>query len=149
GIVAALVAGVVGYGIERSRFGASDAAAIARIEAELRERFDRSAQTVGAIAARVAADPAAATPGMRDQIAVRQLLALGAAPPPAEPEGPTGVTISAPAGAPIAWAGRVSDLLLGRVQGAAALVIAPGALGPRLIRIQPVVRSGVRVSTVV
>src|SRR5262249_57809067 len=31
----------------------------------------------------------------------------------------------------------------------AALVIAPGALGPRLIRVEPVVRSAVRVSTVV
>src|SRR5262249_62127530 len=84
GVVAALVAGVAGYGIERSRFGASDAAAVARIEAELRERFDTSAQTVGGIAARVAADQAAATPGMRDQIAVRQLFALAAAAPPAE-----------------------------------------------------------------
>src|SRR5499427_1106392 len=149
GIVAALVAGVVGYGIEQSRFGASDAAAVARIEAELRKRFDTSALTVGAIAARVAADPAAATPGMRDKIAVRQLFALAAATLPAEREGPTGVTIYDPTGAPIAWAGRVSDLPVERVQGPAALVIARGALGPRLIRVEPVVRSGVRVSTVI
>src|SRR5262249_6727868 len=149
GVVAALVAGVAGYGIERSRFGASDAAAVARIEAELRERFDASARTVGAIAARVAADPAAATPGMRDQAAIRQLFALTAATLPPEREGPTGVTIYDATGAPIAWAGRVSDLPIGRVQGAAALVIAPGALGPRLIRVEPVVRGGARVATVV
>src|SRR5262245_5603940 len=130
GVVAALVAGVAGYGIERSRFGASDAAAVARIEAELRGRFDAGAQTVAAIAARVAADPAAATPGMRDQTAIRQLFTLAAATLPTAPEGPAGVTIYDSIGAPIAWAGRVSDLPLGRVQGAAALVIASGALGP-------------------
>jgi signal transduction histidine kinase len=149
GIVAALVAGVAGYAVERSRFGASDAAAVARIEAELRQKFDTSAGTIGAIAARVAADPAPATPGMRDQAAIRQLFALAAATLPTDDEDPTGVTIYDPTGAPIAWAGRVSDLPAERVQGAAALLIAPGALGPRLIRVAPVVRSAVRVSTVV
>jgi signal transduction histidine kinase len=149
GILAALVAGAAGYALERSRFGESDATAVARIEAELRRTFDASAGTVGAIAARVAADPAATATGMRDQAAIRQLFDLAAATLPAEDTAPTGVTIYDSTGAPIAWAGRVSDLPIERVQGAAALLIAPGALGPRLIRVEPVVRNAARVATVV
>ena len=149
GIAAALVAGAAGYALERSRFGASDGDALARIQAELRQTFDASAGRVAAIADRVAADPAAATAGMRDQAAIRQLFDLAASTLPREDEGPTGITIFDPAGAPLAWAGRVSDLPAERVQGAAALLIAPGALGPRLIRVEPVVRSAVRVATVV
>ena len=149
GVVAALVAGVTGFAVERARFGASESTAVARIEAELRRRFDASADTVRAIAARVAADPAAAAPGLRDQAAIRQLFDLTAGTLPPQDEAPTGVTLFDSAAAPIAWAGRVSDLPTERVQGAAALVIAPGALGPRLIRVEPVVRSGVRLATVV
>src|SRR5690349_5756655 len=149
GIAAALVAGAAGYALERSRFGADDEGALARIQAELRQTFDGSADRVGAIASRVAGDPAAATAGMRDQAAIRQLFDLAASTLPRDDEGPTGITIYDPDGAPLAWAGRVSDLPPERVQGAAALVIAPGALGPRLIRVEPVVRNAVRVSTVV
>jgi signal transduction histidine kinase len=149
GIAAALVAGAAGYALERSRFGASDDGALARIQAELRQTFDGSAERVVAMASRVAADPAAATAGMRDQAAIRQLFDLAASTLPREDEGPTGITIYDPAGAPLAWAGRVSDLPAERVQGAAALLIAPGALGPRLIRVEPVVRNAIRISTVV
>ena len=149
GIAAALVAGAAGYALERSRFGASDGDALARIQAELRQTFDASAGRVAAIADRVAADPTAATAGMRDQAAIRQLFDLAASTLPREDEGPTGITIFDPAGAPLAWAGRVSDLPAERVQGPAALLIAPGALGPRLIRVEPVVRAAVRVATVV
>ena len=42
----------------------------------------------------------------------------------------------------------MSDLPKERVQGPAALVIAPSALGPLLIRIEPVPRDGVRAATV-
>ncbi len=40
---------------------------------------------------------------------------------------------------PVAWAGRPSELPLERINGPAALFIAPGPLGFRLVRIQPVV----------
>jgi len=149
GVAAAIVAGVAGYALERARFGASDAAALARVEAELRNRFDASAAMLASIARRVAADSAVDTTAMRDQTAVRRLFDLAAATLPAEDTPRTGVTIYDPAGSPLAWAGRVSDLPSERVQASAALLIAPGALGPRLIRVEPVNRAGARVSTVV
>ena len=41
-------------------------------------------------------------------------------------------------GAPAAWAGRTSDLSKERIDGPAALFVEPAALGPRLVRIEPV-----------
>src|SRR5256885_1516504 len=43
GLVAALVVGLSGWAYERAHFGASDSDALARIEAELRQRFAASA----------------------------------------------------------------------------------------------------------
>src|SRR6185503_3192177 len=63
--------------------------------------------------------------------------------------GTTGITIYDVAGEPLAWAGRVSDLPKERVLGPATLLIAPGALGPRLVRIEPIVRSGVATATAI
>ena len=149
GVAAAIVAGAAGYALERARFGASDQAALARVEAELRGRFDASAAMLGSIAGRVAADSVVGTAAMRDQAGVRHLFDLAAATLPADDAGRTGVTIYDAAGSPLAWAGRVSDLPTERVQASAALLIAPGALGPRLIRVEPVIRGGARLSTVV
>ena len=39
--------------LERARFGATDEAALERVEAELQQRIDASAATLGAIAARI------------------------------------------------------------------------------------------------
>ena len=54
GLVAALVVGVSGWALERARFGATDQSALSRVEAELRQRLDASADTLGTIASQVA-----------------------------------------------------------------------------------------------
>jgi hypothetical protein len=61
-----------------------------------------------------------------------------------EEAGRAGVTVYDTAAAPLAWAGRVTDMPKERVQGSAALLIAPSALGPRLIRVEPVSAKGAR-----
>ena len=48
------------------------------------------------------------------------------------------MTVYDAASRPIAWAGRVSDLAKALTTGPAALVAVPGALGPRLVRVEPV-----------
>jgi signal transduction histidine kinase len=149
GVIAAIAAGLAGWALERTRLGASDEAALRRVEGELRARFDATAATLGSMAARVAADPAAAQPGPRDQAALRRVFDTAASVVPAEDTGRAGVSLYEGAGQPVAWAGRVSDLPKERVLGPATLLIAPGALGPRVIRIEPVVSNGVRVATVV
>jgi hypothetical protein len=149
GAAAALVVGLAGWALERARFGASDDAALRRVEDELRQRFDASAATLGAMAARVAADPEAVRSTPRDPAAVRRLFDSVSAAVPAGAAGTTGITVYDAAGEPLAWAGRVTDLPKERVLGPATLLIAPGALGPRLVRIEPISRSGARAATIV
>jgi signal transduction histidine kinase len=150
GAVAALAAGLTGWALERSRFGPSDQSALGRVDAELRQRFDATATTLGAMtAAATAAQPEAALAGPRDQAAVKRLFDIAAAAVPPEETGRAGITIYDIAGEPVAWAGRVSDLPEGRILGPATLVVVPSALGPRLIRIEPLLRGGVRTATVV
>jgi signal transduction histidine kinase len=149
GAAAALVVGLAGWALERTRYGATDDAALRRVESELRERFDASAATLGAMAARVAAEPEVVRPTPRDPAAIRSLFDAVSAAVPADEAGTTGITVCDAAGEPLGWAGRVSDLPKERVLGPATLLIAPGALGPRLVRIEPVSRSGARAATVV
>jgi len=149
GVVAAIVAGLAGWTFERARLGASDDAALRRVEAELRGRFDATAATLGSMAARVAADPAAAEPGPHDQAGLSRLFETASVVVPADDTGRAGVSLYDSVGQPTAWAGRVSDLPKERVLGPATLLIAPGALGPRLIRVEPLISNGVRAATVV
>jgi signal transduction histidine kinase len=138
GLAVALCVGVVGWTVERFRLGGSDAVVVARIEAELRERFDASADTLGAIAAQVAnrRDLVGAAP--RDNATARALFSALDATIPDENAGRTGITVYQPDGTPLAWAGYVSDLPRERLEGPAALFVAPTALGPRLVRIEPI-----------
>src|SRR5436190_14526459 len=93
--------------------------------------------------------PEAARSAPRDQTGIRRLFDLAASVLPDNDARRTGVTIYDTTPAPIAWAGRVSDVPKQRVQGPAALVIVPSALGPRLIRVEPVAATGVRAATVI
>jgi signal transduction histidine kinase len=87
----------------------------------------------------------------RDQAAVKRLFDIvGAALAGNEAER-TGITIYDADAAPVAWAGRVSDVPKERVDGPAALLVASGAFGPRLIRVEPLLApaGAPRVATVV
>jgi signal transduction histidine kinase len=132
---------VAGAALVRVRFGDDDRASVSRIERELRRRFDESAATLGAVASHVASRRdlvrmAAGDDGARKALFVAATDAIPAGAPPT-----TGLTVYGPAGSPLAWAGRASELPKERVQGSAALFVAPDALGPRLVRIEPIVDS--------
>jgi signal transduction histidine kinase len=136
GLLLAGIAGVVGQAVERARFGADDQASMARIEADLRDRFDRAAATLGSIADRVAASRDVIEDAPRDDAALRRLFDALAAVLPADAVRTTGVTVySHPDGSPVAWSGRVSDLPKERIDGPAALFVAPRG---RLLRLDPV-----------
>jgi signal transduction histidine kinase len=149
GLAAAVIVGLIGYGLERARFGPSDQSALSRVEAELRQRFDASAATLGAIAARVAAEPDAARAAPRDPAILKHLFDIVSAEVPDEEAGRTGITVYDAVGAPLAWAGRVSDRGKEVVLGPTTLLVSPGSLGPGLIRIEAVTRGGIRVATIV
>ena len=54
------------------------------------------------------------------------------------PVGRSAVTIHGSSGIPLAWSGRPSDVPADRLRGPAALFMAPGPIGPRLIYAEPV-----------
>ncbi len=138
GLAAALAVGVAGWAYERMRFGASDRDALARMEAELRQRFDASADALVTIASSVALQREAIRAAPRDPAAARRLFDAVDAALPDEVAGLAGLTVYDTAGVALAWAGRVSDTPKSRVAGPAKLFVAPSALGPRLVRVEPV-----------
>ena len=153
GIAAALLAGVAGRSVGRARLGSTDAEGFARVQAELSERVARVAQALGTRAMAIA--------GARDRIRnasdnpadARRLFDLLDAQLPVATTGRAGVTVFDAAGSPVAWAGRVSDLPRERTEGPEALFVMLDALGPRLVRVQPVADTerapGARLATVV
>jgi signal transduction histidine kinase len=136
GIIVALAVGLSGGLVERLKFGATDDDTLMRVEAELRARFDADTTLLTGIAARVASKDAirAALLDPSD----KQLFDEVAAAVPEGQAGRVGVTVYDTGGRPLAWAGRVSDLPKTLITGLPALVTFRGALGPRLVRVEPV-----------
>jgi signal transduction histidine kinase len=135
GVVAAVAVGAAGWGAEQFRFGSTDVASARRVERELRQRLDASADTLGTIAARATAERDRIRAAPRDQAEQRRLFEAMNAALPRNDGDRTGVTVFDASGAPLAWAGRVSEFPKERIDGADAVFVAPSALGPRLVRI--------------
>jgi signal transduction histidine kinase len=136
--VAALVA-IVGWFLGLARYGRSDQDAVDRIEAELRQQFATSADALARIAGQLGADRIAVGSAARTLASARSLFGAVDAALPGEEAPRTGITIYDGAGAPLAWAGRTSDIPKQRLDGPSVLFVAPDALGPRLVRVQPIV----------
>src|SRR4051812_28878721 len=139
GVVVALAVGLSGGLVERVRFGSTESDTYARVEAELRARFDADATLLATVARQASDGPGqdALRAALRDPNDKRLFQSVTDA-LPAEQAGRVGVTIYDPTIRPIAWAGRVSDLQKTLISGLAALVTVPGALGPRLVRVEPI-----------
>jgi signal transduction histidine kinase len=136
GIVVALAVGLSGGLVERIKFGATDDDTLVRVEAELRARFDADSTLLTAVATRAAGKDAIRA-ALLDPSDKRLFEEVSAA-VPADQAGRVGVTVYDPAGRPLAWAGRVSDLPKTLTTGLSALVTFRGALGPRLVRVEPI-----------
>ena len=93
-----------------ARFGTSDADAIQRIEQELTRQFRDTSDTLAARTARLIASPQSVVEAVSEPASARRLfeaLSVNLAP---DPTGQAGLTVYAANGAPIAWAGRVTDI---------------------------------------
>ena len=138
GAAVALLVGLSGWVLGRARFGASDEAALAKVQTELQQRIDAGAATLGGLSERITREEAAIRRMPRDQAAIRRLFDIvGDAIGDGE-SGRTGITIYDSDSTPLAWGGRVLDLPRERLDGPAALLVASGAFGPSLIRVEPV-----------
>jgi len=137
GILVALAVAASGGAIERARFGATDDAALAGVEAELRRQFDDSARSLADLSARVRSNSNVIQAAVRDRTETRPLFDVVSNALAEAQAGPTGITVYDASDRPLAWAGRVSDLAKELVSGPTTLVMVPGALGPRLVRVEP------------
>jgi signal transduction histidine kinase len=147
---------LAGFTWERARFGPTDAATAARIEHEVRSTVAERASEVEALARRVAGEGAliADATASRDRLPALfdRLLVL------AEPVDQHGVavTIYVPDATPVgyrvlAWSDGPGEknLAAERLSGPAALFIAPGHAGMRLVFVDPVGLSGHRIAVAV
>jgi signal transduction histidine kinase len=135
GLAAALLVGGSAWVYERVRFGATDEVTIARIQNELNERFAETARSLGARLARVVQARDAIRAATRDAGAVGRLFQILDGQLPSAFAGSAGITVYDAAGAPLAWAGNVTDLPRDRT-AATGLFAAPGSLGLRLVRVE-------------
>jgi signal transduction histidine kinase len=144
GLLVAAAAGLAAGALEAWRVGATPAGAFGRIERDVTHRFDAAvaglSRTASALAARddlrraldgERAEPGARARGRDSARVLFDILQTAGAEPIA-------VTVYNAAGAIRAWSGRASEIPLDRVNGPAALFVAPGPVGLRLVQVVPV-----------
>jgi signal transduction histidine kinase len=147
--LAALVMGV-GLLLELVRFGRTDAAAFARVEAEVTRELEAMSGELRVRAVTIAAGGdriAAAARG--DDAATSDLFAAVEAAHPLHDDR-VAITVYGPASGALAWSdGPAEDLPLDRVGGPEALFAAQGTLGLRLVYLTPVIAAdGTRIGAV-
>ncbi|MFN7984002.1 MAG: hypothetical protein U0Q11_19310 [Vicinamibacterales bacterium] len=138
GVVVAAAVWSAGTLVGRVRLGPTDEAATRRVENELGRQFHDVADALTARVAQAKSDTAAIRQASRDSAATRRLFTQLAALLPPDVVGRAGLTIYSPGAVPLAWAGRVSDVPRDRLDGPASLFVALDALGPRLVRVEPI-----------
>ena len=153
GLLATLAVAVGGRVAEDVRLGPDDAAALGRVEREVNAAFIRMADALDRVARDEAADAAPVLQQDTEERDLRPLFDRAAKLVGRDPSKPLAVTVYGPDGTPLAWAGRPAELVGGasgarptpnspppdRFAGPAALFVAPGPLGFRLIRTEPMI----------
>lgn len=137
--ILAVVLAVGGGVFERVWFGPDDATATEWVRAAVRRDIDDRARTLRAAALalsgqRQLAEALSARPSdaeaifaLLDRLRDQRFLDDGA------------ITVYGADGVPVAWRGRPSPLPASRLGGPAALFVAPGALGLRIVWVDPIV----------
>ncbi|PYR37503.1 MAG: hypothetical protein DMF90_06540 [Acidobacteria bacterium] len=136
GAVTALLVAAGAWWYERARFGATDEVATARVRTEVNRRFAQTAQSLGARLARVSLAREAIRSAARDTAAADRLFRILDDENPSDAGGSAGITVYDGSGAPLAWAGNVTDLARDRLAAPGVLFAAPGAPGLRLVRVE-------------
>jgi signal transduction histidine kinase len=131
----------VGLVAERIRFGASDATALRRVASDVDRTFRAAAAQLDAASAEIAARPVHTPPLGLEQTRARTYFDVAASLLQSRP-GIDAISIYDATGRPIAWAGRPSSLPDERINGPAALFVAPGPFGLRLVQMRPIKEAG-------
>ncbi len=131
-----LLVGVAGWGWQAIRLGASVEDTIARVEHDVRRQFSERTSDLQDLTRRLMAQPAlVAGLSGRDRDA-RELFDVVAREATATGRD-VAVTVTGADGSAVAWAGRPQTLAASRL-GETALFVGPGALGLRLVHVQPI-----------
>jgi signal transduction histidine kinase len=139
GLVCVLAVMAIGRISERVVMGPDEASARQRIDSDVRGAFGVMSRGLQAIARGVADPPALVAAARDDEGAARKLFdAAQAAAVAHTSDVELAVTAYSIAGAPLAWAGRPSEVPKDRLEGDEAWFIAQGALGLRLVYAMPV-----------
>ena len=146
GIACSVLVGAGGWVVERVRLGATDADAFRKVEQIVTAEFDETAASLKSVAE---AEAAAAEPVLRQPVESRDLRPLfdrAADFVSRSSSGRLALTVYGPNDAPLAWAGRPSELgsaggssATDRATEPATFLVAFGPLGFRLIRLEPVI----------
>jgi signal transduction histidine kinase len=139
GLGLAAIVALAGGAFEWLWFGASEAAAAARVERHVKSRFDAMVASLETVAERIARDPAAPAAMSAGEDGARTLFALTAA---ARASGGApeeiAVTVYHESFAARAWAGRPSEIPRERTAAAKSLFVTRSPLGLRLVHVQPI-----------
>jgi signal transduction histidine kinase len=148
-IMAATLVAAGGWIVQRMLLGESERAARARVEDDVRRTFDQMAQQLRASTAPLADASLVRQAAAGDETAAGRLFATARDAIAGEGEtSESALTVFAPNGSPVAWAGRPSELPVGRLGGAETYFFSVTALGPRLIYFRPVGLGAGRAGTI-
>lgn len=147
-VAVAILAG--GLAAERARYGEDPAATTRVLSSEVQQSLERAAAALTALSQRLGGDrslPPALINGSAGSRVLFSLLNTHAA----NRRTDQAVTVYDGSAQALAWVGRPSSLPPARVTGGRALFVAPGPLGLRLVRVEPVIepRSQHRIGSLV
>ena len=147
---AALLVTAGGWLFERLTMGADEAAARRRIEVDVRETVDLMARRLQEVGAAVADPALVRAAAAEDTTAARRLFERAAeATGDENSSGDASVTVYAPDGTPLAWAGRPSDLRPQQLGTGERWFLSRLVLGPRLVYVRGVVDGNTPIGVVV
>lgn len=139
GVLAALIAGAVGFGYERVRLGEDDAQAAALASREVQARFAAAAGELALVAARLTDTHSLVREASRDPAASRQLFTELGRHAAQSTGGLLGLSVYDSRGVPLAWWGAVSEIPRGQLLGRDGVMASLGPLGPRLVRLDGII----------
>jgi signal transduction histidine kinase len=143
GVACALLAAVIGFALERARFGSTDAGALARAEGSVRNEIAGVAASLTEIASSLAREPELFDAAAADPAGARALFDRADQALVDRAPGVFAVTAyrASGSGTPLAWSGRPSEIRVERLSEAEAFFVDPGPLGLRLVYVRPVVNA--------
>ena len=150
GIILTALTAVAGATCEWWWFGATEAAATRRVEADIHQRFEAMVRAVTEASERVGANPRSAAALDAGPDGARELFdLLGEARRRSAAPDAIAISIYDQAVVTRAWAGAPSDIPGERISGPATLFVTPSPLGLRLVHLRPLANgAGARVGAV-